>query len=124
LAATGTGRFWAALDIANAGLSRTVVGSVDETIWKSACTQLKVWCADPLSHTIFGADPGVLMLSQQIASEQTPLSPDTNLDASAISEPPIKTIEGKSSGDAFHKLQKILAPLTQSAPSDSAAIYS
>ena len=124
LAATGTGRFWAALDIATAALFRTVVGSVDETIWKSACTQLKVWCADPLSHTIFGADPGVLMLSQQIAFEQTPLSPDTNLDASALSEPPMKTIDGKSSGEAFHKLQKILAPLTQSVPSEPAAIYS
>ena len=36
----------------------------------------------------------------------------------------MKTIDGKSSGDAFHKLQKILAPLTQSVPSEPAAIYS
>ena len=124
LAASGTGRFWAALDIANAGLSRAVVGSADEAIWKSACAQLKVWCADPLSHTNFGADTGVLMLSQQIAFEQTPLSPDTHLDASAISEPPTTTIDGKSSGEAYRKLQEILAPLSQSSPNDSGGNYS
>ena len=124
LAATGTGRFWAALDIANAGLSRTTAGSPDEAIWKSACTQLKVWCADPLSHTNFGADTGVLMLSQQIAFEQIPSEPDTNLDASAISEPPTTTIDGKSAGAAYRKLQRILAPLWQSSPNDHSATYS
>ncbi len=124
LAATGTGRFWAALDIANAGLSRAVVGSAEEAIWKSACAQLKVWCEDPLSHTTFGADPGVLMLSQQIAFQQKPLAPDTNLDASSISEPPRTTIDGKSSGEAHHKLREILAPLSQSSPNISGGNYS
>lgn len=106
LAATGTGRFWAALDIVNAGLSRTTAGSPDEEIWKLARAQVKVWCADPLSNTIFGADPGILMLSNQIAF-------DHQLDSTSPSESqvPTSTIEGKSAGKAYLELQEIFSPL-------------
>jgi len=110
LAATGTGRFWAALDISHAGLSRSPLDSPDEEIWKLACAQLKVWCADPLSHTIFGADPGVLMLSQQIAFDHQPHSASLS-----ESEVPSSTIDGKSAGAAYKILQQILAPVTQRA---------
>lgn len=110
LAATGTGRFWAALDISHAGLSRSSLDSPDEEIWKLACTQLKVWCADPLSHTIFGADPGVLILSQQIAFNH-----QSNAAFLSESEVPSSTIDGKSAGAAYMKLQQILAPITRRA---------
>ncbi len=110
LAATGSGRFWAALDISHAGLSRSPLDSPDEEIWKLACAQLKVWCADPLSHTIFGADPGVLMLSQQIAFDHQP-----NSASLSESEVPSSTIDGKSAGAAYMTLRQILAPITRRA---------
>jgi hypothetical protein len=84
--------------------------SPDEEIWKLACTQLKVWCADPLSHTIFGADPGVLILSQQIAFNH-----QSNAAFLSESEVPSSTIDGKSAGAAYMKLQQILAPITRRA---------
>jgi hypothetical protein len=110
LAATGSGRFWAALDISHAGLSRSPLDSSDEEIWKLACAQLKVWCADPLSHTIFGADPGVLMLSQQIAFDHQSSSASLS-----ESEVPSSTIDGKSAGAAYKTMRQILAPIMQRA---------
>jgi hypothetical protein len=84
--------------------------SSDEEIWKLACAQLKVWCADPLSHTIFGADPGVLMLSQQIAFDH-----QSNAAFLSESEVPSSTIDGKSAGAAYMTLRQILATIMQRA---------
>ena len=109
LAATGAGRFWAALDVARAGVARAMAESPDEMIWKHACEQLNVWCANPLAHTVFGADPGVLLLSQRIANEM-----EVNAHSSAVEEAPTNTIGGRAAGGAHRELQRILNPLTQS----------
>lgn len=107
LAATGTGRFWAALDIAQAGVARATLGSSDEIVWRRACERLTVWCVDPLSHTVFGADPGVLLLSQRIAAE---MGIDSNSPITA--ESPTATIDGRAAGGALRELQRILDPMT------------
>lgn len=102
LAAASSGRFWAALDIATVGSNRAIEGSQAEVMWRRARESIRNWCADPLSYVVFGADSGVLILSQHIAAEINP----TWHDSIAVNPPPT-TIDGRAAGGAMRELRAI-----------------
>lgn len=105
LAATGSGRFWAALDIARAALRRCESGSVQARQWQAAEAHLVRWRAVPSLHIAFGADPAVVLLGERLNRDRLP-----PLDSSQSQEVPHATIQGRAAGAAYKVIEQILHP--------------
>lgn len=121
LAATGSGRFWAALDIARTAVAQSPDDSPAQRVWREAEAEITKWAVDPSAHTAFGADPAVLLLSEEIASQmgrahETTASPQPPAarEPTAALETPTSTVDGKAAGIAHRKLKRILDQLLES----------
>ncbi len=111
LAATGSGRFWAALDIARAALSRLEHGDTTASRWHAVEAELLHWCDDPASHCARGADPAVLLFAERY-----------RLDLPSISQrvqprQPLSTVDGRAAGIAYRVVDACLsAPMPPMPP--------
>ena len=113
LAATGSGRFWAALDIAQAALAHSCDESPHARLWQEARQQLLPWCASPAAHIAFGSDPAVLLFGESIAGQWLDRCPRPS---STVSPP--DSVDGLAAGDARRVLKRILDRLDDGTPSD------
>ncbi len=106
LAATGEGRFWAALDIARAACRRHESGSLHAPQWREAQRLLVAWRDDPSTHIAFGADPAVLLLAERLNRDRIPRQ-----GASQTNAPPQFTVDGRAAGAAYKALAQALQPI-------------
>lgn len=123
LAATGSGRFWAALNIARAALMRCESESPLASQWKTVEAHLVRWRDEPALHIAFGADPAVLLLGERMNRDHIVRPESSQGDA-----PPQGTIDGRAAGAAYEVLEQTLQPLptqgaAESPPGAPAAIH-
>lgn len=116
LAATGSGRFWAALNVARAAVMRCESDSLIAKRWREAESHLERWRDEPSQHVAFGADPAVVLLGERLNRDRIVRHDGAQEDA-----PPQGTVDGRAAGAAFKVLARTLQPLPTHGAAESVA---
>ena len=105
LAATGTGRFWAALDIARAALARTESNTVEAKQWQRVESQLMQWRDEPAAHIAFGCDAAVVLLGERLRPDRIAGAASLPVETHLLS-----TVDGHAAGAAYRIIAHTLDP--------------